>query len=277
MRPPSAALLVFFVLGLVASSGLACGASTPDPESTGAQASPAETALPASVERVRRAVLRGAAKDFAQGTGIGGAGFESCLLGLLGGALDRATITRLVQVYRRPGGQRYAAQALNALASALGARCGHRPYVPELIEASRGLREGTPAGRAARALGVTYGPYLGVRCRRAYHVGCDRIGIDIVFSDPATRVLAVVGGRRLRLHTPGMHGGARYRDWVGTLRNVGLDHPRSRLHVRGYGRSGSVWAGKPPVYVPVELRVAFADGRNTAATFPGVFLSPGWG
>jgi hypothetical protein len=127
------------------------------------------------------------------------------------------------------------------------------------------------------ALGVAYGPYLGVRCRRADHIGCDRVGIDVVFSAAVARVVAVVGNHRLRLNTPGMHNGVRYRDWVGTFTNAGMDRPGSPFHVRGYGRADSVWAGSPPVYVPVELRVAYAGGRSTSALFPGIFLSPGWG
>lgn len=285
MKSPrsASALLVSVLLGLATVSLSACG-STPrtDSASTRPTAIAAEQRdddekLSASFERVRGAVLRGAAKDFAQGTGIGGPAFESCVRGLLGKALDRPTIARLVQVYRRPDGQQFAAQALNALASPLGAKCGHRPYVPELVEASRGLREGKSTGLAVRALGVAYGPYLGVRCRRAGRIGCNRVGIDIVLSAAATSVTAVVGARHLQLHTPGMHSGVRYRDWVGTFARAGMDRPASPFHVRSYGRAHAVWAGSPATYVPVELQVEFADGRTARAQFPGVFLSPGWG
>lgn len=230
-----------------------------------------------SVDAVRSAVLRGAARDFAQGTGAGGPAFEACVRRLLGRALDRPTIARLEGVYRRPGGQPFTAQALNALASPLAARCGHRTFVPELVEASRGLRAGESAGLAVRKLGIVYGPYLGVRCRRADRVNCDRVGIDVVFSAAARRVTAAVAGNRVRLRTPGLHSGARHRDWVGTFENAGLSRPGSPFHVHGHGPHGLAWAGSPPVYVPVELRVAFADGRTVEALVPKVFLSPGWG
>jgi hypothetical protein len=280
----ASALLVSVLLGLATVSLSACGSAPRNTDSTStrptaiaAERRGGDEELSASFERVRGAVLRGTAKDFAQGTGIGGPAFESCVRGLLGKALDRPTIARLVQVYRRPDGQQFAAQALNALASPLGAKCGHRPYVPELVEASRGLREGKPAGPAERALDVIYGPYLGVRCRRAGHIGCDRVGIDVVFSTASTRVTAVVGAHHLQLHTPGMHSGVRYRDWVGTFTRAGMDRPGSPFHVRSYGRAHAVWAGSPATYVPVELQVAFADSRTAKALFPGVFLSPGWG
>jgi hypothetical protein len=280
----ASALLVTALLALATVSLFACGTAPRNTDSTSTpptaiagEARVGDEGLPASFERVRRAVLQGAAEDFAQGTGIGGPAFESCVRGLLGKALDRATITRLAQVYRRPEGQQFAAQALNALASPLGAKCGHRSYVPELVEASRGLRKGKPVGPAVRGLGITYGPYLGVRCHRAGHLGCDRVGIDVVFSAGASRVTAVVGARHLQLHTPGMHTGVRYRDWVGTFTRAGMDRPESPFHVRSYGRAHTMWAGSPATYVSVELRVEFADGRIAKALVPDVFLSPGWG
>lgn len=162
---------------------------------------------------------------------------------------------------------------------ALGRRSGEQRSAADAkpAEASRGLREGKPTGAPARALGVTYGPYLGVRCRRADHIGCDRVGIDIVLSDPAIRAEAVVAGRRLRLRTPGFHSGVRFRDWVGTVQNAGMRRPDSPFRVRGHGRGHRLWAGSPPLYVPVELRVRLVGGRQEAALFPRVFVSPGWG
>lgn len=227
--------------------------------------------------RLRAAVVSGAARDFAIGNGIGGPRYESCVLALLREALDRPTLARLVQVHRRPGGPQFAGQALNTLALPLGTRCGHPYYVPELVEASRGLGRGRLQTAPAARLGITYGPYLGVRCRRANHHGCDLVGIDVVLGHAADRVLALVGNRRLQLHTPGMHDGVRYRDWVGTIVHAGLERPGSPFRIPDNGRAAGVWAGNPPVYVPVEFRVAYADGRRARALIPHVFLSPGWG
>lgn len=243
---------------------------------SGCGSSSSEAAGARYFQGVRDAVVRGAALDFAQGTGIGGSSYEVCVRGLLRKALDRPAITTLVQVYRRPGGQQFAAQALNALAAPLGARCGHRTYVPELVEASRALRAGIPTGAAVRTLGVTYGPYLGVRCRRAYRVGCDSVGIDVVFATAATRVTAVVGNLRVRLRTPGMHNAVPHHDWVGTFSNAGLERPRSPFHISGH-RPGGAWGGNPALFVPVELQVDFVGGHRAHALFPRVFVSPGWG
>jgi hypothetical protein len=270
-------VLVWALVGIAALPATGCGSTAGRAGTSAAVAGrPAEAGSSAHFARVREAVLRGAAQDFAQGTGIGGPAYESCVLGGLRAVLDPPTITELVAVYRRTGGQQFAAQALNQLASRLGARCGHRWYVPELVEASRGLRDARLTGGAVAKLGVSYGPILAVHCRRADHVGCDRVGLDVVFRSAAARVTAVVGNRRLRLHTPGMHGGARHRDWAGTLAGAGLGRRASPLHVNGYGRGDEVWAGSPPVYVPIELRVRFADGRRESALFPRVFLSPQW-
>jgi hypothetical protein len=283
-RPRSASsLLVAAILGVALMSVSACGSASTEADSAAAGSTNVEKQALSDYERsgyferIRDAVLQVAAMDFAQGTGIGGPAYESCVRRLLREALDRPTITTLVQVYRRPGGQQFAAQALNALSSPLGAMCGHRSYVPELVDASRGLREGKPTGAAVRTLGVTYGPFLGVRCRRADHIGCDRVGVDVVLATAATGAVALVGDRRARLRTPGVHNAVRHHDWVGTFSNAGMDRRGSPFHIRGNRRAGAVWAGSPPVYLPIELRVRFADGHSASALFPRVFVSPGWG
>jgi hypothetical protein len=218
----------------------------------------------AYLDRVRRAVIRGAARDFAIGTGIGGPSFEGCVKGLLGEALDGPTVANLVAVYRRPYGTAYAAQVLNALVAPLAARCGHRFWVPELVEAARGLRSAAPIGAAIAKLGVTYGPYLGMRCHRVGYGRCGRVGIDVVLGHAATRVEAIAGSRTIRLRTPGLHNGVRHRDWVGTF--VHADFPHRRHH-----------RDQDLTYVPVELRVHCADGRRARALFPHVLISSGWG
>jgi hypothetical protein len=130
--------------------------------------------------------------------------------------------------------------------------------------AARELRSGVSAGAAKNALGVTYGPYLGKRCRHADYSHCDLIGIDVVFGRRAVRVVAEVGGQQISLRTPGKHNGIRYRDWVGNFTHPNLHHHQS---VRGTYL----------IYVPVELHVHFADGHRARALLPRVLVSPGWG
>jgi hypothetical protein len=223
------------------------------------------SARAAYFDHVRDAVVRGAARDFAAGTGIGGPDFAACVEGRLGEALDPPTITDLAAVYRRPGGSAYAAQVLNAIASPLTARCGHRTWVPELIEAAHGLSFTRPTGAAARHLGVTYGPFLGLRCAHPVaKADCERIGIDVVFRRAAIRVVAIAGDQRILLRTPGQHDGVRRHDWVGTFTEAGI-------------APGSYESGVNVIRVPVELRVIFAGGRHAHAVFPQALLAPGWG
>jgi hypothetical protein len=276
------ALTAFLVTATAALALAGCGSAgaPPDTARTGPAPPGAKRAYSARQRaqyfaRIREAVVRGAGRDFAAGTGIGGASFEGCVRASLRRRLDRPTITRLVQVYRRPGGQPFAAQALNALAAPLAASCGHRTWVPELVQASRALSSGKLVGRAVERLGVTYGPYLGIRCRQLNRVACERVGIDVVLGQAATAVVAVAGERRIRLRTPGMHSGVRHRDWVGTFTRAGISRPDSPFRLRGDRRR--FWGGSPAIYAAVELRVRFADGRRVSARFPHVFLSPGWG
>ena len=227
----------------------------------------AESGTP-RLERVRDAVVHGAGRDFAQGTGIGGPSFEACVKASLREALDGPTIGRLVAVYRRPEGTARAAQALNRIASPLAAKCGHRSWVPELIEAANGLRSAGPNGAATEKLGVAYGPYLGKRCRGTAYPRCERIGVDIVFGRAATRVEAVAGAQRIRLRTPGENSGVPRHDWVGTFTEADLARTQDSADRSGERRY---------LYVPVEVRVRFADGRRVRAVFPHVLVAPGWG
>jgi hypothetical protein len=131
---------------------------------------------------------------------------------------------------------------------------------------ARELRSGISAGAGAKTLGVTYGPFLGKRCRHVAYPRCERIGIDVVFGDAAIRVVAIAGDQQIKLRTPGKHNGIRHRDWVGTFTQTGL----ARTH-KSANRSGEL------LYAPVELRVTFATGRTTRALFPRVLVTSGWG
>jgi hypothetical protein len=214
---------------------------------------------------VRDAVVRGVDRDYAEGTGIAGPDFQACLKRRLRDALDPPTIDTLAAIYRRPGGPAYAAQTLNAIASPLAAKCGHRAWVPELVDAAHGLSFTRPAGAAARHLGVTYGPFLGLRCSHPVaKADCERIGIDIVFRRAAARVVAIAGDQRIQLRTPGQHDGVRRHDWVGTFTEAGI-------------APGSYENGVNVIRVPVELQVTFAVGRHAEALFPKAILAPGWG
>jgi hypothetical protein len=130
----------------------------------------------------------------------------------------------------------------------------------------RELRSGISAGAATQVLGVTYGPFLGKRCRGIGYPRCERIGIDVVFRNPATRVVAIAGDQQIKLRTPGKHNGIQHRDWVGTFTETGLAHTHKSAN-----RSGEL------LYTPVELRVTFATGHTVRALVPHVLVTSGWG
>jgi hypothetical protein len=267
-----------FALGLLLlllSAATGCGSN----ESL--KTAPSPTNSPRTdFNRMRDKVVLGLATDFRAGTHAGPRGFGLCVRLGMRRALTQTQLSRLVSVFRRPGGQQLAAQALNAMAAPVGAECGGAKFVPELVGASEALGGRYPLDRlqiAARRLGIGYGPYLGVRCRPPGATGCDEVGIDLVLHRQAATVTAKIGGRWVRLRTPGLHNGVAGRDWVGYLRRVGLDRPGSPFHIPPNGRKPGTWAGSPPLYLPVRLAIGYPDESRVLGTLPRVFLSPGWG
>jgi hypothetical protein len=229
---------------------------------------------------MRDKVVLGLAQDFRAGTHAGPVRYGLCVRLGMRRALTREQLDRLVAVYRRPDGQQFAAQALNALAAPVGAECGGAKYVPELVTASAALGGDYPLSRlgiATRRLGITYGPYLGVTCHQVGSTRCDSVGIDVVLRRDARAVTVRVGGRRLALRTPGLHSGEAGRDWVGYLNRVGLGRPGSPFRIPTNGRNAVTWAGSPAVYLPVRLEISYPDETTVAGALPRVFLSPGWG
>lgn len=151
--------------------------------------------------------------------------------------------------------------------SADGARPHYYAQVRDAVVggAARGLATTHATGAAVRKLGVTYGPYLGLRCSHPVaKADCERIGIDVVFRRPAVSAVAVAGDQKIHLRTPGRHDGVRAHDWVGNFTHAGL-------------AAGPDEPGTNISWVEVELRVRFAGGARRQATFPHVLLAPGWG
>ncbi len=169
----------------------------------------------------------------------------------------------------RVGGQVF---GLRVWAAPSGASAAVRGQIEQLMD---GVREGPPTGPAR--LTVSYGPYLGVRCPRANSTRCDRIGLDLVLMKRVAAVSASIAGRPIRLTTPGLHNGIRGRDWVGSLRNAGMRRKGSPLHIPTNRRTDGIWAGNPPVYVPIRVTATYPDGHGLSRTFPHVSLAPGWG
>jgi hypothetical protein len=240
----------------------------------------AARAAPANYDLMRDKVVLGLARDFRAGTHAGPPRYGICVRVGMSRALTRRQLDRLVAVYRRPHGQQLAAQALNAVAAPVGARCGGARFVPELVQASAALGGDYPLNRlgiAAQHLGLVYGPYLGVTCSRPGSTRCDSVGIDLVLRRDARAVSAWVGGRRLVLRTPGLHNGEAGRDWVGYLRRVGFGRPGSPFFAAPNGRNSRTWAGNPAIRLPVRLEISYPDEATVAGALPRVLLSGGWG
>jgi hypothetical protein len=263
-------------LSLLAALIVGCGSGSP---AQGPAGEPAKAA-PTNYDVMRDKVILGLAKDFRASTQAGPPRYGLCVRLGMRRALTTEQLDRLAVVYRQPDGEQLAAQALNALAAPVGTECGGARYVPVLVTASVALGGGYPLSRygiAARRLGVTYGPYLGVTCGRFGSTYCDRVGVDLVLRRDARAVTAWVGGRRLVLRTPGLHSGEAGRDWVGYLHRVGLGRPDSPFHIPSNGRNPGAWAGSPAVYLPVRLEISYPDESTVTGTLSGATLSPGWG
>jgi hypothetical protein len=129
---------------------------------------------------------------------------------------------------------------------------------------ARERRSGIDAPVTAKEMGVTYGRYLGKRCRYADYTDCNLIGIDVVFSRRATRVVDELGGERIVLRTPGKHNGIPHRDRVGNFTHPDLHHHRSIK-------------GTYLITVTGGLHVRFADGHRATTFLPRVLISSGWG
>jgi hypothetical protein len=227
--------------------------------------------------QLRGAVLDGARTDFRR-TRVHRR-FIACFLASLGRELTARQLNTLVETYRERG-QAFAAQELNARAAPVGDACGGRRDVPELVEASKALRGGAGASADERSgqLAVQYGPDIGVACRQANSVRCDRLGLDVVLQEPATQVSASIASRPIHVVTPGpvSHASARGRDWGGYLRDAGFTRRGSPLFIRTEGSRGR-WAGEPPVHVDIRITATYRSGRTLTKVFRRVNLRPGWG
>jgi hypothetical protein len=255
--------------------------SSPPPAASGATAVPPIADRAIGPERLRQLIVSGAAADFREGTGAGPRGFGPCLRLELRRSLDSVTLKRLARIYRRPYGQQLAAQALNALAVPVGARCGGKRFVPELVKASMALGSGHLEIGQTGPLGLAYGPFVGIAgCPGPNSIHCTAIGFDMVLRHRVLAASAKIAGRPVPLRTPGPiphNARAVGRDWGGYLANVDLEAKGSPFYIPVSARHPSFWAGDPPVYLPVRIVVTRPDGEKVEEVPPRVILRPGFG
>jgi hypothetical protein len=115
-------------------------------------------------------------------------------------------------------------------------------------------------------------PYMGVACRRANSIACDRVGLAVWLTRAATSVTASIEGRRVTLHTGGFGGrGPTY--WEGYLQPAGLLGGALKVTP---DRGRYYWQGSHPKDARVVLTVR-PRGGVTRRIALSVVLSPGWG
>lgn len=149
--------------------------------------------------------------------------------------------------------------ALLAPAFVLVAGCGGSP-------SSDTGGAATARPRAHRSL-FSQPPLVGVACRRASSIRCDRVGIAVWLREPTDGVEVTVAGRRVVLRRSG------WGPWLGYLHPAGLLN--GALGVRP-DRGRFSWQGKHPRNVRVHVVVRDAHGapQRASVTVP---LRPGWG
>ncbi len=156
---------------------------------------------------------------------------------------------------------------------------GRAKFAPALLAAAATLALAGGAAGAER-LRLRHPPYAGVACPFANDIRCDRVGLAVWLTRPASRLTATINGRPVPMripagirYAPGTYYGARGQYLQGFLHPAGLLN--GALKVRpDAGRYG--WIGKHPRRVRVGLTAFYAGGATTTTTV-SVWLHPGWG
>jgi hypothetical protein len=124
---------------------------------------------------------------------------------------------------------------------------------------------------------LAHPPFLGVSCPgKSNMITCDRVGLAVWLSAPATALEASVGGKpvSMAIRPERAERKGRGKFFVGYLQPAGLSSP-GPLHVDTDG-SGDACAGGNPPSVSVRLVVHYPGGRS-AVTTVRTELQPGWG
>jgi hypothetical protein len=162
---------------------------------------------------------------------------------------------------------RYAALiALTTIAALLAVGCGAQPAGEPPARATAPRSSAAPE-RASRLL--PRAPYVGVSCRRANSIACDRVGVAVWLKRPAVGVMATIAGQTLRLRPPRSREGW----WEGFLQPAGMIDGALRVTP---DRGRFYWQGTHPrdVHLGIAVTRASAGTHRTSVTVP---LSAGWG
>jgi hypothetical protein len=156
--------------------------------------------------------------------------------------------------------------ALIAFAALLTVGCDAQPAGDPPARATA-TRPGAAPERASRLL--SRAPYVGVSCRRANSIACDRIGVAVWLKRPAAGVSATIAGQTLRLRPPRSREGW----WEGFLQPAGMIDGALRVTP---DRGRFYWQGTHPrdVHLGIAVTRASAGTHRTSVTVP---LRAGWG
>jgi hypothetical protein len=139
------------------------------------------------------------------------------------------------------------------------------------LRACRRSRRGACRRPLPRRLLLTRGPYMGVACRKANSIACDRVGLAVWLRSRVTRLTATIDGRTFALRPPATRQGY----WEGFLQPAGLLQAGRALHVTP-DRGRYYWEGRHPVRAVVHLTATEPGGAH-ASIFVAVDLRAGYG
>jgi hypothetical protein len=124
------------------------------------------------------------------------------------------------------------------------------------VAAGCGSHAGAPRAAPTAPLVMRQPPYLGVSCKQANSIACDRVRLAVWLRTPARRLTATIDGRTITLRPPATRAGY----WEGALQPAGMLSPGAALHVTP-DRGRFHWEGGGP---PVRTRVHLSAGIRSA-------------
>jgi hypothetical protein len=105
-------------------------------------------------------------------------------------------------------------------------------------------------------------PYMGVACKQANTIGCDKVGLAVWLRRPAAKLEAWIGRRHIVLRRVGGRNGPP--TYYGFLHHAGLRGGPLAVHPHR------------PTFAIVRIRATYPDRTRRSATVK-VGLAPGWG
>jgi hypothetical protein len=116
------------------------------------------------------------------------------------------------------------------------------------------------AAKTPARLALRLQPYLGVSCRQANSIACDRVRLAVWLPTRPRSLSATIDGHTFPLRPPASRQGY----WEGALRPAGMLSPGAELRVTP-DRGRFYWQGRHPVRAAVHLAATLATGAPATA------------